>query len=112
MYRWLMSKRAVLIGATVLAMIAPYAMLHPLSWFALGTACYSLILTVAFWLRDRESQRTATQRLNTIQGNQTARERLQTTLIPEETPIQRTPEEDAIYENLRKLNILRQPKQK
>ena len=109
MYRWLMSKRAVLIGAMVLAMIAPYAMLHPLSWFALGTACYSLILTVAFWLRDRENQRTATRDLKISQENQTARERLQT-LIPEETPIQKTPEEDAIYENLRKMNLLRPPK--
>lgn len=110
MHRLLMSKRAVLIGVMFLAMVAPYAMLHPLSWFALGTGCYSLILTVAFWLRDRESQR-MTQRLKTIQENQAARERLQTTLLPKETPLQRTLEEDAIYENLRKMNILRHPKQ-
>jgi hypothetical protein len=110
MYRLLMSRRVMLTGGMFLAIIAPYAMLHPLSWFALGTACYSLMLTVAFWLRDRESQRTTTPRLKSIPEEQTTRERLQT-LIPKETPIQRTAEEDAIYEKLREMNILRRPKQ-
>ena len=108
MHRLLMSKGTVMVGVMVLAIIAPYALLHPLSLFALGTAGYCLILMVMLWSRDRENQRSLTEGFNTTEENQTARERLQT-LIAKDTPIQRTPEEEAIYEKLRKMNVLRPP---
>jgi hypothetical protein len=103
-----MSNRVVLTGVLLLAMIAPYAMLHPLSWFALATAGYATVLTALFWFRDRESQRTTTQHSKTIQENPTARESLQA-MPPKEAPVQRSSEEDEIYEKLRNMNILRRP---